>query len=191
MSVDRDNRREIEDPGEASRRSQVDQLTKQREQIARLRTEGVAQIQDGAARHRALYAVTKEYARLLAPYLADVNLQGNSPIWTGEKYQWTVEPREPPTPDVLDQLVKWDTTPDPQAIQLNGIKEFAALPENLRLTFEWARKTPAGRKQQQIEQDATPPEHVLAEIVTDLDSFRRRVGLGLQLEDESKELDFE
>lgn len=183
---------ELEDPGDTNRRQQVQQLNTIREQIAEIRTRGQLKM-PAAERDQALYGYAREYARLLEPYLRDPELQRDNgdTLWSEREYQFTVSPPDPSRKDILSQTDSWER-PAPREFTLSGIREFVGLPDDPEIAFKFEQRTPVnGQEQRRVSTTARPPEDVVSRIVSDLDAFRRRVGLGLQIEEEIPPVEFE
>lgn len=175
---------ELEDPGEANRRHQVEELNKVRADITEINTRGEQQL--GRDRqHQALFNTVTEYARLLAPYLRDPDLQAADakPVWE-QRIQYAVDPPVPDT-EPTGELTR-------RVVTLDGLDEFLQLSDHPTESFEYEVNPPGERqKTRTAAVDARPPRRILRRMVLELDDFRRRVGLGLQLEDTGTTLNLE
>ena len=182
------DQREISDPGEENQRSQIQALNTTREQISEIRTRGRLELSE-RQRLTALRATVGEYISKLAPYLADDELQpdGDEPALWDEKELGTVSVSPPPFESMnLSDRYRLDAAPEPKEIDVVGVADILRLGVEYPVEFQFSVVSPiSGTETVAAQRNAAPDEDLLMRAVLEVDSFRRRSGLGLQLEEEN------
>jgi len=182
---------QLQDPGEQNQRSQIQHLNKIRQQISEIRTKGRVQL-NRKRRLTALRASVVEYASLLQAYLRDERLQdedGDEALWHERDIATYHVP--PPDKSELDldrfEIVSWPST---EPVTITGVVELLQIGVEYPMEFEIeARSSVHGQQTFTVTRNGAPTEKALMASVAELDSFRRSVGLGLQLEEKSQNLE--
>ena len=179
--------REIADPGKENQRTQIQQLNQTRAQITDIRTKGRLRLSE-QQRLVALRSTVSEYISQLSPYLCDEQLQPDD-----EKALWDEQPLgsytiAPPSFESLNvgNRFEVDEAPGSEQIEVVGVSDILRLGVEFPVEFDFKVISPvSGRDEISVQKNGAPPAETLLEAVIELDAFRRRTGLGLQLEDES------
>jgi hypothetical protein len=177
----------IESPGEKNAHDQIGQLNECRREIMKVRTEGQLHWNQ-AEQLKAYRSIVKEYALLLEPYLRDPALQSDDgvPLWERQGIAtYTVHP----TPPVREIEAKHHNfkedyltdAPESVKVRLDGIQDFIQLAEEER-TVSWTYHAPSCPEEEyHSTMDVAPDYDALTRVTSELDVFRRRVGLGLDV----------